>query len=176
MRHRPSLLIALCAAALAAGCAPLRPPAATPAPPGGAALGRPLPAVEVATLDGTPVALPAALGGRPALVSLWATWCEACATEFEPLRRLHEGVGGRGGEVVGLSVGEPAEKVRAVVQERRLPWRQFVDPEFRFADALGQKQVPTTLVVNAAGEVAFVGGALDEAALAALRRELDRPR
>jgi len=173
MRHRPSLLIALGAAALWAGCAPLRSPAGA-AVPAGAALGRPLPAVEVATLDGRPVALAAALAGRPALISLWATWCEACATEFEPLRRLHEGVGARGGEVVAVSVGEPAERVRALVQERGLPWRQFVDPDFRFADALGQKQVPTTLVVNAAGEVTFLGGALDEAALAALRRELDR--
>ena len=44
-----------------------------------------LPAIELRTLDGRPARLDEIARGRPALVSLWATWCEACAREFDAL-------------------------------------------------------------------------------------------
>ena len=43
----------------------------------------------------------------------------------------------------------------------------------RLVDRLGQRRVPATLVVDRQGHVTYVGGALDEPALAALRAALD---
>lgn len=124
------------------------------------------------TLDQRTTDLAAAVHGRPALVSLWATWCEACTTELDALNRLDARAKERGALVVGVAIGEPRERVAEFVATRGLNYAQLVDEDFHFADALGERRVPTTLVVDRAGRVVYVGGALDEGALAAFRAAL----
>ena len=124
------------------------------------------------TLDRQTTDLAAAVHGRPALVSLWATWCEACTTELDALNRLDVRAKERGALVVGVAIGEPRERVAEFVATRGLNYAQLVDEDFHFADALGERRVPTTLVVDRTGRVVYVGGALDEAALAAFRSAL----
>lgn len=131
-----------------------------------------LASVELLTLDGKATAIREALGGRPALVSLWATWCEACASEFEPLARLSGRAASLGGFVVAVAVGEPLAKVAEFVKSHQLAYPQLVDEQFHFADSLGQKRVPATLVIDREGRVVHVGGALDETALSALERAI----
>lgn len=132
-----------------------------------------MPTTELVTLDGQPTRLDAAVGGRVAVISLWATWCEACAAEFDALSRLAERAGTRGALVIAVAVGEPRKTVADFVAWRGLRYPQLVDEEWRLADALGQKRVPATLVVDRSGKVTYVGGALDAPALAALRAALD---
>jgi peroxiredoxin len=122
------------------------------------------------TLDGRATQLAATLAGRPALVSLWATWCEACAGEFDALERLSSRASQHGAVVVAVAVGEPRDKVAAFVAAHKLGYAQLVDEQFRLADGLGQKRVPATLVIDRDGRVVFTGGALDSPALAALER------
>jgi peroxiredoxin len=110
-----------------------------------------------------------------ALVSLWATWCDACVQEIDALGRLDERVRALGGAVVAVDEGEPLHTVRAFVQQRGLRYAQLIDEELRLGDALGNKRVPTTLVVDRSGRIAYLGGALDEPALAALRAVLAAP-
>ena len=154
--------------AISAGCAATPPKVAAP-------VAVTLPAVELLTLDGQPTRLATALDGRVAVVSLWATWCQACAAELDALSRLAERAGARGAVVLAVAVGEPRQTVAEFVKQRGLRYPQLVDEQFQFADALGQKRVPATLIVDQAGRVTFVGGALDEEALSALRRTLDLP-
>ena len=131
-----------------------------------------LPAVELRTLDGRPARLDEIAHGRPALVSLWATWCEACAGELDALARLHDATRGAGAAVIAIAVGEPHAQVAAFVQRRALPYVQLVDERFQLADALGQSRVPATVVLDRNGRVVYRGGVFDEAALAAFRRVL----
>lgn len=119
-------------------------------------------------LDRQATSLPVLTRGRPALVALWATWCKTCSAELAELNRLHAHVEGRA-LVVGVAVGERYETVRDYVAPRDLHYAQLVDEEFRLADALGSERVPSTLVVDRNGSVRYTGGALDGAALAALR-------
>ena len=114
-------------------------------------------------------ALDATVAGRPALVSLWATWCEACTAEFGALNRLDARTRGGPGVIVGIAVGEPQAKVAAYVRDRGLHYAQVVDEDFVLADALGEHRVPATLVLDRAGRVIFRGGALDEEALRAFQ-------
>lgn len=114
--------------------------------------------------------LKAAIAGKPALVSLWATWCDACAKEQPALVRIDGWAKEHGAVVVGLAVGEPLDTVTTYTAEHRLPWLVLVDEEFRFADALGEKRVPTTLVVDREGRVVYTGGAVDERSVAAFRK------
>ena len=160
----------------AAGCATAEAPAEQAASPRAAAVvalaqGTPLPAVSLLGVDvlAEPTRLEQTAGGRVALVTFWATWCEACAREFDALNRLDDRVRDRGGVVIGVAVGEPRKKAAAFARQRGLRYAQLFDEKLALADALGQKRLPATLVLDRQGKVVFVGGALDERALAAFR-------
>lgn len=127
-----------------------------------------LPGVSVLDLDKHSVNLAELVRGRVALINLWATWCEACERELEALDRLQARLDRRA-MVVGVAVGEPFDRVDRFVRRRGFRYPQLVDEEFRLADALGTERVPTTLVVDQAGQVRYSGGELDGAALEALR-------
>jgi peroxiredoxin len=160
MRHRLSLLITL----LGAGCASAAAPAPEP---------RVLPAESLLTIDGTPADLGSIVRGRPTVISLWATWCDACSAEIGALNRLDEQADSRGDALVlGIAVGEPRAKVAAFARERGVKYARLVDENFRLADLLGERRVPTTLVVDRTGRIVYRGGALDAAGLAAFRSVL----
>jgi peroxiredoxin len=160
MRHRLPLLILVFAA-----CAPAPVPSSLPAVL--------LPAAPLVTIDGDPADLVAMVRGRTAVISLWATWCDACSAEIGPLNRLDEQAGSRGDAlVVGVAVGEPRAKVAAFARERGLKYARLVDEDFRLADVLGERRVPATLVVDRTGRIVYRGGALDAAGLAAFRSAL----
>lgn len=114
--------------------------------------------------------LTSAIAGKPALVSLWTTWCDACVKEQPALARIDGWAKAHGAVVVGVAVGESIDTVTTYTAEHRLPWLVLVDEEFRFADALGEKRVPTTLVVDREGHVVYTGGAVDERSVAAFRK------
>ena len=133
-----------------------------------------LPAVSLRDLDDHAVRLDAAAGGKAALVSFWATWCDACAAEFDALNRLDQRSRAGGGVVIGVAVGEPRDKAAEFARRRGLVYTQLVDEKLELADALGQKRLPATLVLDRQGRVVFTGGALDEKALAAFRGAMGR--
>jgi peroxiredoxin len=163
MGYRFSILIAI--ALLLAACA--TPQAARPSSP------ELVPAVALATLEGDRVGVTRVAEGRVALVSLWATWCEACNREMDALNRLAvKAAAGRDAIVIGVNVGEDPEKVAEFARRRGLHYAQLVDEDFAFADALGQRRVPGTLVIDRDGRIVFQGEALDEKSLDALRRAI----
>ena len=165
------------AAALAAaltGCrtaAPRAGGATTPGAPGPASSA--WQEVPLSDLDSRPVTLAKVLAGRPALVNLWAPWCERCKTELPDLDRLSHRLEGCA-VVVGVAVGEDAPHTAAFVHERGLGYPQVVDEGFHLADTLRQSRVPTTLVIDGAGTIVHVGFALDAAAVGALETTVGR--
>jgi peroxiredoxin len=163
MRHRLAQLILVFAAASSAACGAgctAAAPARTPDQ---------LPAVELSTLDAKPASLARATQGKVALVNLWATWCTSCEKEFDALNRLDARAREHGGMVLGIAVGEPTVTVADFVRRRGLAYAQLIDEDFKLADAVGERRVPTTLVLNRQGRVIYTGGALDDAALSAFR-------
>jgi peroxiredoxin len=132
-----------------------------------------LPRIPLVSLDGQPTRLDQLAAGKPALVSFWATWCDACAAELAALNRLHDRATASGALVIGVDVGEPRDKASAFVREHGLAYAQLVDEKMELADALGQKRLPATLVLDRQGRVVFVGAALDEKALAAFRAAME---
>jgi len=129
--------------------------------------------IALVDLERRPVTLGALLAGRPALVNLWAPWCERCKTELPELDRLSRRLEGCA-VVVGVAVGEDPPHTAAFVHQRGLTYPQLIDEGFHLADALAKTRVPTTLVVDAGGAIVHVGLALDRAALGALETALFR--
>jgi peroxiredoxin len=154
-------------AVLASGCAPSPGVVAGNAP--GAS--QPVPTTALLTADGAPTNLGTFLHGRTALVSFWATWCDACVEEMPALNRLTDTLAGRDDALVlGVAVGEARDTVAAFARTHRQKYALLVDEDFHFADALGERRVPTTLVVDSKSRIVYRGGALDEAGLDAFRR------
>jgi len=155
-------VLTLLVAAGAAGCAGAARPVVTT-----------LPSEPVTTLDGVQTELGRVVQGRVALVSFWATWCTGCEKEVDALNRLSERAAARGDAlVVGVVVGEPRATVDAFVRRRGVRYLQVLDENFRLADALGQRDVPATLVVDRDGRIVYRGDALDRAGLVAFQRTL----
>ncbi|RNF82265.1 TlpA family protein disulfide reductase [Montanilutibacter psychrotolerans] len=94
-----------------------------PEPPPGltvAQRGKIVPALQLPSLDGRPVALPAAYAGRPMLINIWATWCGPCIAEMPELDRYAATQGANGVQVVGIALDDAAA-ARAFLQ--RVPVR-----------------------------------------------------
>ena len=165
MGHRLPILIALVLAAGACGTTETpRAPSSAPAA---------VPTVALSTLAGDHTELARLANGRVALVSLWATWCESCAREMDALNRLDaKTAAGRDAVVIGVDVGEEPGRVAEFARQRGLRYAQLVDEDFAFADALGQRRVPSTLVVDRHGNIVFRGDALDGRSLEALRQAI----
>jgi peroxiredoxin len=169
MGHRLSILIVLAAGACGAPVTPRPPPAVAPPPTAPV----PVPAIALSTLAGEHTELSRLANGRVALVSLWATWCESCAREMDALNRLDDRTAtGRDAVVIGVDVGEEPAKVAEFARTRGLRYAQLVDEDFAFVDALGQRRVPSTLVVDRHGRIVFRGDALDGRSLEALRQAI----
>ena len=128
-----------------------------------------LPEPPVQALDGQMVPLRSALAGSVTVIDLWATWCAACERERPKLERLSAAYRERGVRVIGLSVGEPPSVVAAYVADKPFSYPVYLDPEFRVADALGDKQLPTLLLVDREGRIVQRAPALDQAMLSRIK-------
>jgi thiol-disulfide isomerase/thioredoxin len=125
--------------------------------------------------NGEPMSSRAGLGvetARPAVVAVWAVWCQPCRKELPALQEL---MVRRGGEVLvmGINHGDDAAVARGFLVELGVTFPSLRDPDGRLVSALGVVSLPATFVVNARGEVTWsrlgiVDVAEVEAALAAL--------
>lgn len=74
--------------------------------------------------------------------------------------------------MVGVSVGESTDAVRADLNTHPRGFLQLVDEPFALEKSAGVHTLPAVFVLDANGRVVHAGGALDHAALAAFRRAL----
>lgn len=113
--------------------------------------GQPLPALSFPSLEGQPVAL-AEFKGKPTVLNLWATWCPPCVRELPVLHQAQ--LERLDVNFVFLSQGEPADKVRAWLQARKLPMRNvLMDANRQAGAAFKQRALPTTLFFDAQGRL-----------------------
>ncbi|MDD3763996.1 MAG: TlpA disulfide reductase family protein [Nevskiales bacterium] len=114
----------------------------------------PLPATQLATLDGQSLNL-AEQAGQPLVINLWATWCPPCRREMPTLTQAQS----RYADVrfVLANQGEDATTVRRYLETAELDMRRVVlDPDMALGRHYRSSGLPTTLFVDASGHVAHV--------------------
>ncbi len=102
--------------------------------------------------------------GKVVLLNLWATWCAPCRREMPALDRLQARLGGDDFEVLALAVDRGgAAKVKEFLDELGIErLGLYVDSTTRALRALGAYGLPTTLLIDRAGnEVMRVIGATE---------------
>lgn len=121
----------------------------------GLALGSPLPALTVRTLDGASVTT-TSLRGDVVLLNVWASWCEPCREELPSLEALHRRLGKRGLRVVGVSVDRErtAEELKELTRGS-LTFPIWHDPEDQASRAFGVELLPATFLFDREGSLVW---------------------
>lgn len=140
----------------------------------------PVPDLRFTGADGAEHSL-AEYAGRGVVLNFWATWCVPCVAEMAALddlaRQAPDGIA-----VLALSSDRGgAPVVQRFYKERGIRTLPVsLDPRGAAARALGARGIPTTVLIDRAGqERARVEGAADWAApasVAAIRRVIGPPR
>lgn len=99
--------------------------------------------------------LPDDLGDLPSVVNLWATWCVPCRAELPAFDEVAAEVVGSV-RVLGVNVGEERATAEALVAELGLGFEQYLDPDADLSAELGVTTMPTTVFVDAEGDIVEV--------------------
>jgi cytochrome c biogenesis protein CcmG/thiol:disulfide interchange protein DsbE len=128
--------------------------ALTAAPPSAA------PASDFSAAAGLPeVVLPCFTGGRtvrladvrgPAVINVWASWCEPCRAELPIMQRLADRAGGRL-HVLGVDTNDGRDAAASFGAAKRVTMPTLYDRERRLLGSIGRINLPVTIFVDAAG-------------------------
>ncbi|GAA5047930.1 TlpA disulfide reductase family protein [Nocardia callitridis] len=126
------------------------------AEPGATSAG-PLAGITVKCLaDGRSTDIAAALGGKPALLNLWAYWCAPCAEELPYLRQYAQRAGNA---ITVLTVHSDPDEAKALARLTDMGIRVpgVLDAEAAVRNAVGAPAVlPVSVLLRADGSVARV--------------------
>ncbi len=128
-----------------------------------------MPDFKLASLGGESF-VKADFGDKMVLFDFWATWCGPCHLQADILRELYPEAAKKGVVFVAVSTGEEIGVVRDFVARRPFPYAVFVDPEETIGTVLDIAALPTLVVMDRKGRIAYrhTGVADAEAILAAL--------
>lgn len=111
------------------------------------------PEFTLPTFRGTPFRLSDARG-RVVLVNFWATWCVPCRTEMPAIERLYQRYRERGFDVVAVNLDVLSTAgVEEFLQEVRVTFPIALDPSWSQAAAYRVVGLPTTYLIDRAGQV-----------------------
>lgn len=117
--------------------------------------------VEFTDPDGDAGTLRGLLDGRPMVVNFFASWCPPCIAEMPEFEDVSQDLAGTV-DFVGLAVQDRPEDASRIVDTTGItyPWARDVRGDI--AGAVGVVQMPTTMLIDADGNVVAVhAGALD---------------
>lgn len=117
-----------------------------------------LPAVKLKTLDGQTVSTDTlANGGKPFIISFFATWCKPCNRELKAIHEVYaDWQDETGVKVIAISIDEAqnAQKVKPLVDTNGWEYEVLLDPNSEFRKAMGVNMIPHVFVVDGNGKVA----------------------
>ena len=106
-------------------------------------------------MDGKDVAL-SSFAGRPIVINLWATWCGPCRLEMPQLIDFYTTHKDRGLVILGISIDDTPDKIRAFAEEFKVPYPLLVGVDHPdLLRALGYSgPVPISIFIRRDGTVA----------------------
>ena len=119
--------------------------------------GKKAPDFSLENIDGDLVTLSENTGSGPVLLSFWATWCKPCIEELPHLEKIYSDLKEKGLKVFAISVdGEKtAAKVEPFAKTKGMQIPVLLDPNGDVARAFYAKDVPFTVLLNAAGDIVY---------------------
>ena len=112
------------------------------------------PVVDFLSFDGTPGST-ADFTGQPTVINFWQSYCPPCVAEmpdFEAaFQALHDNV-----SFVGMNVADTRAAANDLVAETGVTYPLADDPDYEVFRSFGGFVMPTTVLLNRQGQVAYV--------------------
>src|SRR5262245_2841026 len=93
--------------------------------------------------------------GKPVVLNFFAKWCAPCVREMPALQQVYEEYGDRV-SFLGMDTNDPREDGLAIIAETGVTYTTGRDPGGDVAVAFGVQNLPTTVFIDADGNVARV--------------------
>jgi len=110
------------------------------------------PKLDLVDLNGEEVSLEDYLG-KVILVNNWATWCPPCREEMPTLEAYYQTHKGQGFVLIGIEAGEPAEEVAEFIDQYKISFPIWLDPENRAISGFRNMALPSSYVINPEGSI-----------------------
>ena len=120
--------------------------------------GTPAPDAAVEDLEGNPVSLLEVIGGGPALLEFWASWCENCEALQPQLDEIHERFGGQVKVVaVAVAVAQSMRRVRRHVEQHAPGYAYVYDADGEAVRAYEALTTSIVVLIDGDGRVVSTG-------------------
>jgi len=112
------------------------------------------PDVSFQTADGRTVRL-ATYRGRIVLVDFWASWCAPCQRSFPALDALYRDFRSRGFEVLAVNLDEQRRNAEGFLSQHPTRVTVLFDPPAASPVAFDVKGMPSSFLIDRAGQIRF---------------------
>ncbi len=127
---------------------------------------RKIPAVDIKTMDGKAFNTGKITnGGKPIIISFWATWCKPCKKELDAINEEYATWKKETGvKLIAISIDDSksASKVPGDVKAKGWEYEVYIDQNQDFKRAMNVNNVPHTFLVNGKGEIVWQHNSYNE--------------
>ncbi len=109
---------------------------------------------------GRPVTLSRVVRQAPVLLVFWASWCPYCNAAVPEINALHSGGAGGDLRILALDYKESREAVRAFIRAKGVKYTVLLDADGAVARAYGVVGIPTYVLIERGGGIAYRGNVL----------------
>ncbi|MFZ1688607.1 MAG: TlpA disulfide reductase family protein [Flavobacteriales bacterium] len=118
-----------------------------------------LPSASVTNLEGRKVdAKTFSNGGKPMIISFWATWCAPCKRELNAIAEVYEDWQKTTGvKLIAVSIDDARSTARVAPYVNGQAWdyEVYLDPNGDLKRALNVQNVPHTFLIDGSGKVVW---------------------
>ncbi|KAA0956064.1 thiol-disulfide oxidoreductase ResA [Planococcus sp. ANT_H30] len=91
--------------------------------------------------------------GQGVFVNFWGTWCKPCEKEFPLMERQYQVYKDQGVQILAVNIAQSDYEVRQYAEQRDLTFPIVIDKTKSVMEAYNIIPLPTTLLVNAEGNI-----------------------
>jgi|SRR5947207_1399431 len=110
-------------------------------------IGKPLPKLSLAKLDGSDAPLAAVASKKATVLIFWATWCAASVEDLPAVHKLVAAYKDCGVEFYAVNVGESPGEVRRFTAKHPLVSTVLLDPRATASGALRISELPAVAII-----------------------------